>query len=88
MLLNFLPSKTFFGTESIQESQELLDALKQANIRCTCDTFSGKDTIKHYSHDPFHVYAKSYLMKLAQFHIIRVHILDYKKAIDIYNNNF
>ena len=88
MQLSFLPSKTFFGTESIRESQELLDALKQANIRCTCDTLSGEDTIKHYTQDPFHVYAKSYLAKLAQFYVIRVHILDYKKAMNLYNNNF
>ena len=88
MVLKSLITKDFFGTESLKESQDLYDTLKEEHIRCTCDTFSGEETVKHYSNDPFHVYAKSYLKNLTKFYIIRVHILDFKRAIEVYNSNF
>lgn len=81
-------SKIFFGTESSKECSDLFEVLKESNIRCTGKTLYGKSILKCYTNDPFHVYARSYLQKLKEFHIIRVNRLDYKKAIEIYNNDF
>ena len=88
MHLNIINSKPFFGTESLQESQELCDLLQQSSIRCQCDELSGVEATRHYSSDPFHLYAKNYLEKLLHFYIIRVHRFDYQKAIQIYNSIF
>lgn len=86
MWLSSLFSKTFFGTESSKESEELCNTLQQCNIRFTCKTLRGKEILKHYHDDPFHIYAKSYLLKLPEFHIIRVNRFDFQKAIEIYND--
>lgn len=82
--MNFLNSKPFFGTESLEESQKILETLNKANIRCSIRTFHDPQKFSTYPGDPFHLYSKHYLENLSEFHIIRVHRTDYRKALEIY----
>lgn len=88
MALNLINSKIFFGTESKQESEQLFNFLQQSNIRCQMEALTGKDAAKRFKDDPFHFYAKSYLEKLVNFYVIRVHRLDFDKAFDLYNIDY
>lgn len=82
--MNFLNSKPFFGTESFEESQKIWNALQKADIRCSIRTFHDCKKFKSYSGDPFHLYSKHFLENVSEFHIIRVHRADYRKALEIY----
>ena len=87
MKLNIINSKTFFGTDSSEEASRISKFLTNLNIRCTCKTFYNYDTFKLYYHgDPYHVYSEAYLKNLPEFHIIRVHRFDYKKALEYYSD--
>ena len=84
MKLNFLTSKIFYGTDSHEEVAQIFNFLLQSGIRCTYKTYYNFNSFRFYSGDSFHIYSKDFLQSVTEFHIIRVHRLDYKKALKIY----
>ena len=85
-MLNFINSKLFWGTENRDECDKIYKFLKQSRIHCTLEEMTGKEAAKKFNGDPYHIYSKVFLEGLEKFYVIRVCRINFKKAVELYED--
>lgn len=81
-------TRTFFGTPSSHRASSVLDFLQRCDIRCSMKKMSGMEAVRQYKGDQFHICSKHFLMHQHEFYVIKVHFMDYQKALQAYHSYY